>query len=88
LLSLLGGGSSGIAVLVFAFYINAEDTTRLYGSPIVLWLICPLLLCLLARIWRQARAGRLDEDPVLFAITDRVSQLITLLCGVLIWFAA
>jgi len=88
LLSLLGVGSSGIAVLVFAFYINAEDTTRLYGSPIVLWLICPLLLYLLARIWQQARAGRLDEDPVLFAITDRVSQLIILLCGVLMWLAA
>ena len=87
ILSLLGGASSLIAVLIFAFYINAPDTTRLYDSPTVLWLICPLLLFLLARIWQQALAGKLDEDPVLFAITDHVSQLITVLCGVLIWLA-
>ena len=87
ILYLLGGASSLIAVLIFAFYINAPDTTRLYDSPTVLWLICPLLLFLLARIWQHARAGKLDEDPVLFAITDHVSQLITVLCGVLIWLA-
>ena len=87
LLSIIGSGSSLISVLIFIFYINAPDTTRLYSSPQVLWLICLLLVYLLARIWRQARTGKLDEDPVLFAITDRASQFIALLCGVLIWLA-
>ena len=87
LLSITGSGSSLISVLIFIFYINAPDTTRLYSSPQVLWLICLLLVYLLARIWRQARTGKLDEDPVLFAITDRASQFITLLCGILIWLA-
>ena len=88
LLSVIGGLASVMAVVVFAFYINAPATTRLYGSPLILWLICPLLIVLLGRIWRLARAGRLHEDPVLFAVEDRFSQSIMLATGVLIWLAA
>ena len=86
-LSVLGGGSNLIAVAVFAFYINAPATTQLYSNPIVLWAICPLLLYLLWRIWSLARRGELDEDPVLFAITDRRGQFVAALCGLLIWLA-
>lgn len=86
-LSALGGAASLIAVAVFAFYINAPATTQLYSSPIILWAICPLLLYLLWRIWSLARKGELDEDPVLFAITDRRSQFVAALCGLLVWLA-
>ncbi len=86
-LSTLGGISSLTAVAVFAFYINASDTTELYNRPLVLWMICPLLLYLLWRIWALARQGKLDEDPVLFAITDRRSQFVAVICGLLIWLA-
>lgn len=87
MLSIVGGCSSLVAVLVFTFYINAPDITQLYSSPAMLWLICPLLLFLLGRIWFVAHAGKLDEDPLLFAITDRQSQAVTLLCGLLLWLA-
>ncbi len=86
-LAALGGGASLIAVAVFAFYINAPATTQLYSNPLYLWSICPLLLYLLWRIWTLARHGELDEDPVLFAITDRRSQFIAALCGLIIWLA-
>ena len=88
LLSVIGGLASVMAVVVFAFYINAPATTRLYSSPLILWLICPLLIVLLGRIWRLARSGALNEDPVLFAVEDRFSQLIVLTTGFLIWLAA
>ncbi len=86
-LAVLGGASNLVCVGVFAFYINAPATTQLYSNPVVLWAICPLLVYLLWRIWSLARRGELDEDPVLFAITDRRSQLVAALCGLLIWFA-
>ena len=86
-LASIGGGSSLVAVAVFAFYINAPATTELYSSPLLLWAICPLLLYLLWRIWTLARRGELDEDPVLFALTDRRSQLSAILCGLIIWLA-
>lgn len=53
-----------------------------------LWLIVPLLLALLSRIWLLSRAGKLHEDPVLFAVKDRLSQLFVLAAGSLIWLAA
>ena len=88
LLFAIGALASAMAVVIFAFYINAPATTALYSMPAMLWLICPLLALLLGRIWRLARAGRLNEDPVLFAVEDRFSQLIVLAAGVLIWLAA
>ena len=87
LLIATGASSSLLAVLIFAFYINDPATMRLYESPQTLWLICPLLLVLLVRIWRRARAGIIDEDPVLFAATDRISQIVVLVCGLLVWLA-
>ena len=88
LLTIIGSLASLLAVIVFAFYINAPATTALYSAPLALWLIVPLLLVLLGRIWLFARAGKLHEDPVLFAVEDRFSQLIVLAAGGLIWLAA
>jgi len=86
-LATIGGGSSLVAVAVFAFYINAPATTELYSTPLLLWAICPLLLYLLWHIWALARRGEIDEDPVLFALTDRRSQLTAAVCGLVIWLA-
>lgn len=86
-ISIAGACSSLAAVGVFAFYINAPDITRLYSMPALLWLICPLLLYLLGRIWSKAHQGTLHEDPILFAITDHRSQLVTVLCALIIWAA-
>jgi 4-hydroxybenzoate polyprenyltransferase len=88
LLSRLGILSSALAIAVFVLYITAPETTQLYSSPLVLWLICPLLMFSLFRIWRFAHLRKLEEDPVLFALTDRIGQVIALACGLLIWIAA
>lgn len=87
-LAVIGGLLAAAAVLVFAFYINAPETTRLYTTPALLWLICPLLLFLVGRMWRLALSGRLDEDPVLFALSDAVSLGVTAFFGLLLWLAA
>ena len=87
ILSKVGGAASLIAVAVFALYISDPATAQLYSSPYILWSICPLLLYLLIRIWGYAHAGKLEEDPVLFAITDHLSQGIVVLAGILIWLA-
>ena len=66
------------AVVVFSFYIGGNDVTRLYRHPDRLWLITPLMILWLSRVWLLASRGELDEDPVIFAVTDRVSLLIGL----------
>ena len=68
--------SGYISVLVAALYINSDRVVGLYRHPEVLWLICPLLLYWISRIWMLAHRGQLHDDPVLFAIKDRESWVV------------
>jgi 4-hydroxybenzoate polyprenyltransferase len=68
------GTSSGYAaVIVFTFYINSDAVVPLYRHPTRLWLLAPLLIYWISRVWLKAARGLLDEDPLVFAIKDRVS---------------
>lgn len=71
-----GTASATAAVVVFAVYISWPDVTVLYRHPERLWLIVPLLLFWLYRVWLLASRGELDDDPVVFAVRDLVSLLI------------
>jgi hypothetical protein len=77
-LSMLGVASGLLAVLVLALYLSSADVARLYAHHERLWLLCPLALYWVSRLWLLARRGVVDEDPVLFALTDRASHLVGL----------
>jgi 4-hydroxybenzoate polyprenyltransferase len=68
-----GTASAYAAVLVFSLYITRPDVDALYAHPSRLWFIVPLLLYWLNRVWLMASRGELDDDPVIFAIRDRIS---------------
>ncbi len=72
----LGIASMTVSVLVLALYISSEEVTSVYNSPNLLWFMCLLMLYWGNRIWVQARRGKVSTDPVLFAIKDKVSQMI------------
>jgi 4-hydroxybenzoate polyprenyltransferase len=71
-----GTASGFVAVLVFTFYISRPDVEVLYRHAMRLWLIVPLLLLWLMRVWLKASRGELDDDPVIFAIRDKMSLAI------------
>jgi 4-hydroxybenzoate polyprenyltransferase len=71
-----GTASAFAAVMVFAIYISGSDVTLLYHRPQLLWLIMPLMILWLCRIWLLASRGKLNEDPLVFALTDRASLAI------------
>lgn len=71
-----GTASAFASVVVFANYISGFDVIALYHQPRLLWLIMPLLILWLCRVWLLASRGDLNEDPVVFALTDRMSLLI------------
>jgi 4-hydroxybenzoate polyprenyltransferase len=73
-----GSISGYLAVLVFALYISSTDVKLLYGSPEVLWLLCPLLLYWISRLWLWVSRRNIFEDPILFLMKDRQSYLIGL----------
>jgi 4-hydroxybenzoate polyprenyltransferase len=72
----VGATSGYMAVLVMALYINSDQMRELYANSLALWLICPLLLYWITRLWFAVKRGELQEDPVLFAVRDRVSILV------------
>jgi len=86
-LASLGPCSAFAAVLVLALYINSEAVVQLYRLPQAMWLLCPLLLYWLARLWIGARRGKLDDDPIIFAVRDRVSRLVIALSGLVFFIA-
>jgi 4-hydroxybenzoate polyprenyltransferase len=71
-----GTASATAAVVVFALYISRPDVEVLYQHPERLWLIVPLMLYWLYRVWLLGSRGEMDDDPVLFALRDRVSLLV------------
>jgi 4-hydroxybenzoate polyprenyltransferase len=71
-----GPASGYLAVMVLALYVNqSELVPALYKSPSLLWLLCPVMLYWITRVWFFARRRSLTEDPILFALKDRVSLL-------------
>lgn len=74
----VGPASGYMAVVVFYIYLDQSNVVReLYPHAQVLWLIGPVLLYWITRLWFLARRRALHEDPILFALRDTVS----LLCG-------
>ncbi|MEE4671624.1 UbiA family prenyltransferase [Pseudomonas alliivorans] len=84
----LGASSGNLAVMVLALYIHEGATIALYQHPHVIWLACPLLLFWITRIWMLTHRGLMNDDPVVFAIRDRISQGIGALFLLVFWVAA
>jgi 4-hydroxybenzoate polyprenyltransferase len=73
-----GTSSAYASVVIFTLYINGHDVTALYHHPDRMWLITPLVILWISRVWLLASRGLLDEDPVIFALKDRMSLLLGL----------
>lgn len=80
----LGVASGWLSVLVLALYITSREVTVLYRHPERLWLLCPLMLYWLGRVWLLAHRGEVDEDPLVFALKDKVSYGVGLLCAAVV----
>ena len=77
-----GTASAYASIVIFSLYINGRDVTALYHHPNRMWLITPLLILWVSRVWLLASRGLMNEDPVVFALEDRMSLLMGL--GVII----
>jgi 4-hydroxybenzoate polyprenyltransferase/phosphoserine phosphatase len=82
-----GAASGYISVLVLALYVSSHEIARLYSNPALVWLACPLLLYWISRIWLLARRGIVHDDPLVFALRDRVTYIVAAL-GIVILIAA
>lgn len=82
-----GSAAGYAAVLVLALYINSDHVRTQYNHPEIIWLICPLLLYWVNKIWLNSQRREIHDDPVIWAITNRVSRGIALLSVTLLLLA-
>lgn len=78
--SQLGTASGLISVMIMALYVNSHNVVQLYSNPRLIWLLCPLFMYWIGRIWLLATRGEIDEDPVVFAARDRRTWLVGAAC--------
>lgn len=87
MLESVGISAGYLSVLVLALYINSPATLRLYRHPQTLWPLCVLLLYWITRTWMKTHRGKMHDDPVIFAMRDRVSLATGLLAAVVVGLA-
>jgi 4-hydroxybenzoate polyprenyltransferase/phosphoserine phosphatase len=75
-LTIMGTANGYISILVLALFINSQDITVRYSNPQALWLLCPLMLYWISRVWLKTGRGEMRDDPVVFALLDRASRYV------------
>ena len=78
-LTALGVAAGYISVLVVALFINSNEVIERYSEHEFLWLLMPLMLYWISRIWLVTHRGEMVDDPIVFAIKDKVSIFTALL---------
>ena len=76
LLSSMGLASGYLTALVIAIYLQTPEVHRLYRRPEWIWLICPVYLLWISRIWLLAGRGEVKDDPLLFSLRDRATYFL------------
>jgi 4-hydroxybenzoate polyprenyltransferase len=79
LVNSIGPASGVMSCLVLALYLNDPKTVTLYRSPQLLWLVCPIVLYWVSRVWLRTFRGQMPDDPIVFAIKDRLSWVLVIL---------
>lgn len=86
-ISSIGSASGLLAVLVLALYISSKEVLLLYSHSEVLWLICPVMLYWIGRVWMLAYRNRMEDDPVIFAVRDPKSYVMAAMIGAILFLA-
>ncbi|GAC1339350.1 MAG: UbiA family prenyltransferase [Acetobacteraceae bacterium] len=69
----LGAAAGYGAVFVIALYLASPEVKALYLHPNRMWLLCPLLTYWISRVLLMCNRGDMHDDPLIFAMKDRVS---------------
>lgn len=85
--SLFGISSGYISIMVLVFYIHDLQADSLYSQPDWLWFVAVTILYWISYMWLLAFRGQMNEDPVLFAIHDKTSYIVSLFVMISLYLA-
>jgi 4-hydroxybenzoate polyprenyltransferase len=73
----VGMGSAMAGILVMILYLIEDAYPRaFYANPVFLWALPAILFLFLGRVWLLSERRQLHDDPIAFALKDRVSLLL------------
>lgn len=88
LIQMLGVNTGIAAVIVLALYLNSDAVIVRYAMPEMVWGVVPVMLFWISWIWLQAHRGNMHDDPVVFAVKDKVSLAAGLVFGFIVALGA
>jgi 4-hydroxybenzoate polyprenyltransferase len=86
--NVFGVCSGFLSAVVFILYLQSERVRQLYRQPQFLWLLAPVYLYWISRVWVLCSRGQMHEDPIVFVLKDRVFYALTAVCGLIMLAAA
>jgi 4-hydroxybenzoate polyprenyltransferase len=76
MISSMGIASGYLAVLVLALFVDSSAVGGHYTHARLLWLLCPLMLYWVSRLWIKTSRGEMHDDPLVYSLRDRGSWLV------------
>jgi 4-hydroxybenzoate polyprenyltransferase len=76
-----GIANGGLSILTLTLYLNSDYVVDSYASPQLLWFICPIVMFWIYRAWMWATRDQIDDDPVVFALKDKMSFITVAIAG-------
>jgi hypothetical protein len=87
MISQLGVASGFSAVVVLALFVEGAGKSGLYSHRELIWLVCPIILYVISRIWVLAKRRELPDDPIFFILTDWRSHLMGAIVAAIFFLA-
>ena len=81
-------GAGYMAVILLALYVNSSEVVDLYARPKALWGVSAVILFWITRMAMIANRGDMHDDPIIFAIRDKVSWICLVTILLLIVYGA
>ena len=74
-----------ISILILIFHINSPEVIKQYSSPNILWIICFVMFFWISRIIHVSSKGKIKDDPIVYAISDKISYLCLVIILFIFW---
>ena len=87
ILMAMGVAASFASIVVLSLYVYSESANTLYKHPFALWGFVPTCLLVQCRWWLSGSRNYIKEDPVRYAISDRVLWVSAAIGAACYWVA-
>ena len=76
MLSTMGVTAGYLSILVLALFISSPESLGKYTFPVILWLLCPLMIYWVSRLWLKTSRGEMHDDPLVYSLKDQASWIV------------